>query len=158
MGVRFSRSAVVTGASSGIGLACALRLAEAGFRVFAGIHREEPDSLRRLSVAGLTPMLFDVTDPLSIADAARSVSHAVGPNGLNILVNNAGMVVPGSLGCLPIAEIRRQFEVNVFGQLAVTQAFLPLIRIATGRIVNIGSTGGRVAMPFIAPYNASKFG
>jgi NAD(P)-dependent dehydrogenase (short-subunit alcohol dehydrogenase family) len=151
-------AAVVTGASSGIGLACALRLDESGFRVFAGVRRVEDDAaLRRLGSDRLTPVFLDVTDPASIMSAVRIVTDSTGEIGLSALVNNAGIVVAGSLEFLPVKEIREQFEVNVLGQIAVTQAFLPLLRKGQGRIVNIGSVGGRIAMPFIGPYNASKF-
>ncbi len=155
---RESRSAVVSGASSGIGLACAKRLAEDGFRVFAGVRQaSDGRTLEALGLEGLSPLTLDITEAESIADARRVVEQALRPAGLSLLVNNAGIVVPGSLEFLPISEIRRQFEVNVFGHIAVTQAFLPLIRLGQGRIVNMGSTGGTIAMPFIGPYNASKF-
>ncbi len=152
------RAVVVTGTSSGIGRACALRLDKEGFRVFAAVRREEDGAaLRRSASARLSTILLDVTDETSIASAVATVSGAVGESGLAALVNNAGIVVPGPIEFLAVGDIRRQFEVNVFGQLAVTRAFLPLLRRGRGRIVNMGSVGGRIAMPFIAPYNASKF-
>jgi NAD(P)-dependent dehydrogenase (short-subunit alcohol dehydrogenase family) len=149
---------VVTGASSGIGKACALQLAQLGFQVFAGI-RQKADSatLQREASAGLTPIFLDVTDAASITSAADTVATAVGETGLAGIVNNAGIAVAGPLEFLPVSEIRKQLEVNVIGQIAVTQAFLPLLRQGQGRIVNIGSLGGRIAMPFVGPYSAAKF-
>jgi NAD(P)-dependent dehydrogenase (short-subunit alcohol dehydrogenase family) len=149
---------VVTGASTGIGEACALRLDRAGFRVFAGVRKEE-DGARVKAPASerLSPLIIDVTDAASIASAKDTVSAAVGDAGLAGLVNNAGVGVGGALEFLPLDDLRRQLEVNVIGQMAVTQAFLPLIRKGRGRIVNMGSIGGKVATPFLGPYNASKF-
>ncbi|MDQ5822880.1 MAG: SDR family oxidoreductase [Chloroflexota bacterium] len=152
------RAVVVTGASSGIGRACALRLDKEGFRVFAGVRREEDAAaLGRAASDRLSTIFLDVTDETSIASAVETVARAVGEAGLVALVNNAGILVPGPLEFLSVSDIRRQFEVNVFGQLAVTRAFLPLLRRGRGRIINMGSVGGKIAMPFIAPYNASKF-
>ncbi len=149
---------VVTGASSGIGAACALHLDRLGFRVFAGIRKPaDAEALRRQASDHLTPLSIDVADGLSVAAAAAAVAERVGAAGLGGLVNNAGIVVAGPLELLPIAEVRRQFEVNVIGQVAATQAFLPLLRRARGRIVNIGSISGRMATPFLGPYSASKF-
>lgn len=102
------------------------------------------------------PVILDVTEPTTIAAAVRTISDAVGGSGLGGLVNNVGLAVTGPLELLPLQELRRQFEVNVFGQIAVTQAFLPLIRAARGRIVNVGSVGARFALPFAGPPNASK--
>ncbi len=98
-----------------------------------------------------------MTDGASIAQAADAVLETVGDRGVAGLVNNAGVVVPGPLEFLDLGELRRQLEVNVIGQIAVTQAFLGALRRARGRVVNIGSIGGRVAHPFLGPYNASKF-
>lgn len=149
---------VITGASSGIGEACALHLDAAGWRVYAGVRREDDaQALHSRASARLSPVLLDVTDPASIARAAATVSHATGDRGLQGLVNNAGIVVPGALEFVDLGELRRQLEVNVVGQIAVTQAFLGSLRRARGRVVNIGSIGGRVAVPFIGAYNASKF-
>ncbi|HKP53035.1 MAG TPA: SDR family NAD(P)-dependent oxidoreductase [Chloroflexia bacterium] len=152
------RAVVVTGASSGIGEACALRLAELGFRVFAGVRKEEDgEALRSKASERLVPLLLDVTDAGSIASAARKVAESVGERGLGGLVNNAGIAVAGPLEFLPVEELRRQLEVNVVGQIAVTQAFLPMLRTGRGRMVNIGSVSGRVAAPLLGPYCASKF-
>ena len=101
--------------------------------------------------------MLDVTDESSIASAASAVSKVVGERGLAGLVNNAGITVPGPIEFLPIEDVRRQIDVNVIGQIAVTQAFLLMIRQGQGRIVNIGSIGGRMATPFLGAYAASKF-
>ena len=153
-----NRAVVITGASTGIGEACALRIDRLGFRVFAGVRRnEDADALREKASGRLTPVFLDVTVPASIQAAADSVTQAVGSAGLAGLVNNAGIAVAGPLEFLPVDELRRQLEVNVVGQVAVTQAFLPHLRQARGRIVNMGSIGGRLALPFLGPYAASKF-
>ncbi len=146
---------VVTGASTGIGNAAAVRLARSGFDVYAGV-RNEADA-ERLRAAGLRPLTIDVTDHASIATAADEVKTAVGTAGLAGLVNNAGIAVSGPLEFIPIEDWRRQLEVNVIGQVAAIQAFLPLIRAAKGRIVNVSSIGGRIALPLVGPYAASKF-
>jgi NAD(P)-dependent dehydrogenase (short-subunit alcohol dehydrogenase family) len=148
---------VITGASTGIGRACALDLARRGFSVFAGVRREvDADGLTGED-SRINPVILDVTDAASIAAAAARVSEAVGARGLAGLVNNAGVAVSGPLEYLPLDELRRQLEINLVGQVAVTQAFLPLLRRARGRVVNVGSIGGRVALPFLGPYAASKF-
>ncbi len=141
------RSVLVTGASSGIGAACAGRLARGGWKVFAGVRAEgaAPD--------GTTELILDVTD----ADAIARAREAVGER-LDGLVDNAGIAVASPLEYLPLDELRRQLEVNVIGQLAVTQAVLPAVRAARGRIVLIGSIAGTSALPFLGPYAISKFG
>jgi NAD(P)-dependent dehydrogenase (short-subunit alcohol dehydrogenase family) len=153
-----TRTALVTGASTGIGEACARRLDAMGWRVFAGVRREaDAEALRRGASPRLVPVRLDVTDAAQVGAAAGAVAAAVGDAGLDALVNNAGIVVAGPLECLPLAEVRAQLEVNVVGVVAVTQACLPLLRRARGRIVNIGSISGRSAAPFIGAYSASKF-
>jgi NAD(P)-dependent dehydrogenase (short-subunit alcohol dehydrogenase family) len=153
------RSVVVTGASSGIGKACALHLEGLGFRVFAGVRKEaDGERLRAESGGNVTPVSIDVTDQESIRAAAAQVSGTVGEQGLAGLVNNAGVAISGPLEFIPIEELRRQLEINLVGQVAVTQAFLALLRSGRGRVVNISSIGGRVALPFVGPYAASKFG
>ncbi len=153
-----SGAVVITGGSTGIGKACALYLDRLGFHVFAGVRRvSDGEAVTRESSGSITPLLLDVTNAASIGSAANAVAASVGEAGLRGLVNNAGIVVAGPLEFLPLDEIRKQFEVNIFGQIAVTQAFLPLLRRARGRIVNMGSISGRVAAPFIGPYAASKF-
>lgn len=153
------RAVLITGASTGIGRATALHLDAAGWRVFAGVRREEDAaSLRDAGSDRLVPLMLDVTDAEQIAAAAERIGEAVGDSGLDGLVNNAGIGVMGPLETIPIDDFRRQIEVNLTGQVAVTQAMLPLIRRATGRIVFISSGGGRMALPFGGPYHAAKFG
>ncbi len=148
---------LVTGASTGIGRACALTLDRAGFRVFAGVRKDaDAAALRTAASARLTPVFLDIADAASVAGAARQVGDAVGAAGLAGLVNNAGIGVAGPVEYLPLDDLRRQFEVNVFGQVAVTQACLPLLRRARGRIVNIGSVGDRLTIPFGGALCGSK--
>jgi NAD(P)-dependent dehydrogenase (short-subunit alcohol dehydrogenase family) len=144
---------VITGASTGIGWAAANALREKGLDVFAGVRKlEDADRVRE---AGLRPLTIDVTDSGSIAAAAEEVA-AAGP--LRALVNNAGVAVSGPVEYVPIDEWRKQLEINLIGQVAVTQAFLPQLRDGDGgRIVNVSSIGGRIALPLAAPYAASKF-
>ena len=147
---------VITGASTGIGEASALELGRRGFRVFAGVRREADAQRLKARSPDIAPLLLDVTDAGQIAAAAEAVGRAVGDAGLAGLVNNAGIVVAGPLEILPLDRLRSQFEVNVVGQIAVTQAFLPLLRKGRGRIVNMSSLNGRIASPYLAPYAASK--
>src|SRR5919204_489511 len=142
---------LVTGASTGIGEATVRRLLELDFDVAAGVRKDEDAD--RLSAAGARPVKLDVTDQASI-DAARA---RLGDAALAGLVNNAGIAVSFPLEFVPIEELRHQLEVNVIGQVAVTQAFLPALRKGRGRIVNVSSIGGRIALPLGGPYNASKF-
>ena len=143
------QSVVVTGASSGIGKAVALRLARAGWRVFGGIRREEDAAA--LLEHGIESLRLDVTVPAQIAAAGEVVGVE-----LHGLVDNAGIAIAAPLELVPLDELRRQLEVNVVGQVAVLQAFLPALRRARGRIVLVGSVGGRSALPFLGPYAASK--
>lgn len=149
---------VITGASTGIGKACALYLDQRGHRVFAGVRKEkDAESLRELGSSRLVPVMVDVTDHDSIVKAKDHVEAELAGEGLRGLVNNAGITVSGPAEFVPIDEVRRQFEINLFGHMAMTQAFLPMLRASKGRIVNIGSIGGRNALPFMSPYCASKF-
>ena len=158
MAANGGRAVVVTGASSGIGEACALRMDRLGWRVFAGVRKEaDGERLKQQASDRVAPITLDVTDEGQIAAAADTVGAAVGDAGLAGLVNNAGIGVGGPLEFLTPEDLRRQLEVNVIGQIAVTQKFLPLIRKGHGRIVNMGSIGGRIATPLLGPYNASKF-
>jgi NAD(P)-dependent dehydrogenase (short-subunit alcohol dehydrogenase family) len=147
---------LISGASTGIGLCCAQRLAELGFRVFAG-YRSDADA-ERLSMhhPNISPIRLDVTSAESIEEARRAVETALNGEGLAGLVNNAGIVVGGPLECLPLEAFRQQLEVNVTGVVALTQAFTPLLRQAKGRIVNMGSVAGISSLPFVGPYAASK--
>jgi NAD(P)-dependent dehydrogenase (short-subunit alcohol dehydrogenase family) len=143
---------VITGASTGIGRATALRLARGGFDVLAGVRREEDGAALRGEDGRIEPVLVDVTDAGQVAGLAERVAGAP----LAGLVNNAGIAVAGPLEGIPLDDVRRQYEVNVFGLLAVTQALLEPIRAGHGRIVNIGSIGGRINTPFVGPYSSSK--
>lgn len=152
------RSVLVTGASSGIGKECALHLASCGFQVFAGVRRQEDaDALASEGRGSLVPVLIDVTVSSSIRAAVKSVGAALDPDASFALVNNAGITVAGPLEVLPMDSLRQQFEVNVFGPVAVMQAFLPLLRARKGRIVIMGSVLGRVSPPIVGPYAAAKF-
>jgi NAD(P)-dependent dehydrogenase (short-subunit alcohol dehydrogenase family) len=149
---------VVTGSSTGIGRACALDLDRLGFKVFAGVRGDEAgERLRREASGALEPLILDVTDPEHVARAADRVSREAG-DGLAGLVNNAGIGVGGPLEVIPVSDFRRQIEVNLIGQVAVTQAFIPMLRRARGRLVFISSIGGLLVTPFMSPYHASKFG
>jgi NAD(P)-dependent dehydrogenase (short-subunit alcohol dehydrogenase family) len=150
-------SVLVTGASTGIGRATALLLSDRGFRVFAGVRRSEDATALVAEGAGIVPIILDVTNEKHIAKAAQEIAAAVGTDGLSGLVNNAGIASAAPLEFVPIVDLRHQLEVNVVGQVAVTQAVLPLLRLARGRIVNVTSIGGLVAGQMLGPYNASKF-
>ncbi len=153
-----ARSALVTGASTGIGRATAVELAANGWRVFAGVRREEDaDSLRAGTPGRIEPLLLDVTDQAQIAAAARLITEEVGAAGLDGLVNNAGIVLGGPIETLTMEDLRGLLEVNVVGQVAVTQALLKLVREARGRVVFVGSINGRLSIPFLSPYSASKY-
>ena len=148
---------LITGASTGIGEATARHLAGMGFQVFATVRREHDGAALAARSRNIHPVIMEVTDEPSITAAAEQVAGLTGARGLTGLVNNAGICVGGPLEFLPAEELRRQLEVNVIGYHAVTRAFLPLIRQGRGRIVNITSMFGRVALPMVGPYNASKF-
>ena len=152
------RAVVVTGASTGIGEAVALRFDRRGWQVFAGVRREaDAERLTRQAGSRLRTVMLDVTDEQMVGAAADTIRSAVGPGGLAGVVNNAGVALGGPVEFLPLDEWRRQLEVNVIGQIAVTKAVLPMIRQGRGRIVFIGSISGRVAAPMMGPYSASKF-
>jgi NAD(P)-dependent dehydrogenase (short-subunit alcohol dehydrogenase family) len=146
-------SVLVTGASRGIGRAAALRLASAGWDVYAGV-RSEADGAGLVAGAPdrVTPITLDVTD----AEQVAALPHSL-PARLDAVVNNAGVAVGGAIEALPVDQLRHQFEVNVVGQVAVTQAVLPLLRASRGRIVFISSISGMLASPMLGAYSASKF-
>jgi len=153
-------TALITGASTGIGRATALRLAASGWTVLAGVRRvDDGDALVAAAGERVVPIILDVTDAAQIAAAVARV-HEHGSldeyGRLDALVNNAGIGFGGPLELLPIDDLRAQFEVNVCGPVALTQALLPALRRARGRIVFVSSVGGRVPMAFTAPYAASK--
>jgi NAD(P)-dependent dehydrogenase (short-subunit alcohol dehydrogenase family) len=148
---------VVSGASTGIGRATALHLDSLGLSVFAGVRRtEDGEALRRDASNRLTPLRLDVTDNADVARAAEIVGDAVRDSRLAGIVNNAGIAVSGPVEFVPLELWRQQFEINLFGVVAMIQAFLPLLRESRGRIVTTGSLGGRLAQPMVAPYCASK--
>ncbi|MFZ3015326.1 MAG: SDR family oxidoreductase [Nitrospira sp.] len=158
MSIGDNRAVVITGASTGIGAACALHLDQLGFVVFAGVRKAEDGvALQKSSSDRLVPVELDVTDLVTIQKSYTVVLEATRDRGLFGLINNAGIAVVAPLEAVPIADLRQQLEVNVIGQVAVTQAFLPLVRQARGRIVNMGSIAGLAAMPLMGPYSASKF-
>jgi NAD(P)-dependent dehydrogenase (short-subunit alcohol dehydrogenase family) len=158
MAAHTTGAVVVTGASTGIGRATVLYLDQKGYTVFAGVRKQEDaNALEEDASEKLTPVTIDVTEADSIKAAEETVRDAVGKAGLVGLVNNAGVGFGGPVEYIPLEDYRQSFEVNYFGQIAVTQAFLPLLRRALGTIVNIASIGGRVASPFMSPYNGSKF-
>lgn len=157
------RSVVITGVSTGIGYAAAADLVSRGWRVFGSVRRAEDAARVQAALGeGFSPLLFDVSDEAAVAAAAAQVETALAGAPLAGLVNNAGVAVSGAVLHTPLQEYRRQFEVNFFGVVAVTQAFLPLLGARRnappppGRIVNISSVSGRIAYPFLSPYAASK--
>lgn len=151
------KSVVITGASTGIGRSCALALDRAGFKVFAGVRKEaDGESIRAEASDKLGWLHIDVTDHDSISRAVQRVEKEVGPAGLWGLVNNAGVAVSGPMELVRPEQLERQFRVNVFGTMAVIRAFIPLVERAGGRIVITGSQGGRLGVPMIGAYNASK--
>jgi NAD(P)-dependent dehydrogenase (short-subunit alcohol dehydrogenase family) len=150
---------VVSGTSTGIGAATATHLAAQGFQVFAGVRREEDgEALTKQAPDGLTAIRLDITDPATISAAVNTVARTVGASGLAGLVNNAGIVKPAPIEFQPLDDFREQLETNLVAHVAVTQAFLPLIRMGGGRIVNVGSIGGHLVLPIHGAYSASKFG
>lgn len=155
---READAVVVTGAASGIGRATAQVLAESGWHVFAGVRRATDGAGLRAAVRGrLTPLIVDVTDAAAVKEAAEAVRRVVGSGGIAGLVNNAGIGVTGPMGAVPLNALRRQYEVNLFGQVAVTQAFLSLLRAGRGRLINIGSIGDRLTLPYGGPLTSSKW-
>ncbi len=151
----FGELIVVTGASTGIGAATARELSGRGFPVIAGVRRDS--DAEALRAERIEPRKLDITDPTDVAALAERVAHDPAGRHLRALVNNAGIAVNAPVEALPIAEWRRQFEVNLFGHVAVTQALLPALLASSGTIVNISSIGGRVANATYGAYSASKF-
>nr|WP_093191654.1 SDR family oxidoreductase [Thiocapsa sp. KS1] len=153
-----AHAVLISGASSGIGRACALDLAAGGFRVFAGVRREtDAESLRRAGGDRLHPVMLDVTCEQDILKALGDIRQALDAGERFALVNNAGVALSGPLEATSSEALRDLFEVNVVGVLSLTRAALPLLRERRGRIVNIGSTSGRFASALLGPYCASKF-
>jgi NAD(P)-dependent dehydrogenase (short-subunit alcohol dehydrogenase family) len=153
------RSVVVTGAASGIGRSAALRFDREGWRVFAGVRSDrDGEALRAEASDRLVPLRLDVTSAEQISAACERISEEVGGSGLDGLVNNAGITIPFPLEALSLDDFRRLLDVNLTGQLALTQALLPQLRAARGRIVFVGSISSRRGMPMLAAYSASKAG
>ena len=159
-----SKNILITGASTGIGYDLVKIFLENGFRVFGSVRKQEDaDRLSAEFGAGFESLLFDVTDTPAIERAAVQLQEEIGSEGLAGLVNNAGIAVPGPFMDLKLEEFRYQFEVNVFGMIAVTQAFLPLLGAQQdhpalpGKIIQISSISGRMGMPFVSPYVGSKY-
>lgn len=152
------RAVLITGASSGLGEACALHMSRVGFHTIAGVRRpEDGERLRATAVGRLTPLDIDVTDEKSVKAAVHEVTELTGEAGLWGLVNNAGIAVTAPLECVPAELLRRQLDINVIGQVQVIQGFLPLLRTCAGRIVNVSSGLGNVALPYLGAYAASQF-
>jgi len=151
------RSVLITGASTGIGKECAVRMAEKGWRVFAGVRNDAAARALTESHDRILPLQLDVVEEASRRAAFEVVAAAQEGRGLDGLVNNAGIVVAGPMELMPIDAFRNQLEVNVTGLLAVTQTFLPLLMLAKGRVVHMGSSSGRVSAPLMGAYAASKF-
>jgi len=148
---------LLTGASTGIGRATALRLAASDWTVLAGVRKTaDGEALRTDGGERVIPLQLDVTDSAQIEQAAEQVGE-LAPGGLDALVNNAGSAVGGPLELISMDDLRRQFDVNFFGHVAVTQALIPALRRARGRIVLISSVGGLLTTPYLAPYHASKY-
>ncbi len=153
---------VITGCSSGIGFHCAIDLASRGWRVYAGVRRDEDgQNLARSAGQNVTPLLLDITCSHSLAKAFEFLNAELGETGLDALVNNAGLLISGPLELISLEQLRRQFDVNVFGTHAMTLAALPLMKkralnSGTARLVFIGSISGRMTPPFYGAYSASK--
>jgi NAD(P)-dependent dehydrogenase (short-subunit alcohol dehydrogenase family) len=147
----------ITGAGSGLGRAVAIKLAAKGYRVF-GTARSETDAadLEKASAGNAAVTLADITDQRAVTAWVGKVSDELGERGLDVLISNAGTLTPGPLEVIPLDDIRREFEVNVFGAMAVINGFLPALRKSRGRIVQIGAMTGRLPVPFDGPSSASK--
>jgi NAD(P)-dependent dehydrogenase (short-subunit alcohol dehydrogenase family) len=155
-----SKSVVITGASSGLGKAAAIRLSELGYRVFAGVRTEcSAAELCRVppSTGELIPVVLDVTDATSIARAGERVEQECSDTGLWAVINNAGVCISAPLECVPMDVMRTQLETNVVGALAVLQRLLPLLRASGGRIVNVSSGIGNIAPAYLGAYAATQF-
>ena len=149
---------LITGSSTGIGEACALKLHELGYEVFAGVRQaEDGQSLRQKTSERLHPVVVDITNAEQVKAAAETVRQGLGDRPLAGLINNAGISVGGPLEFVPIDRFRNQLEVNLIGHISVYQSFIPLLRQSQGRIINVGSIAGFFASPILGPYSASKY-
>jgi len=149
-----NEAVLVTGASTGIGYETTLHLASAGYTVYAGARKEADRERLEAVHPAVRPIILDVTVPADITRAVETIAASGLP--LRGVINNAGVAVAGPLEFLPLEEIRRQFEINVFAPVAVAQAALPLLRASTGRLIFVGSIAGRLSAPFVGPYSSSK--
>lgn len=156
------KTVVITGASTGIGRAAAEHLAGQGWKVFAGVRKHSDGEPLKQANANIVPLILDVAKPDQVKGAVETVSRALEGKTLDGLVNNAGIANMGPLALQPLDEIEQHFDVNVFGLMRATQAFLPLLGMDAGRegkpgrIVNITSVGGRLSAPFLGAYAATK--
>jgi len=151
------RSTAITGAGGGLGRDIALGLAAKGYRVFGtAMAGSEIADLQQASGGKVALSICDITDEKSVQSWARGVSDTLGEAGLDLLISNAGILTPGPLEVLPLAAVRREFEVNVFGAVSVMNAFLPALRKARGRIVQISTWTASLPLPFNGPSGASK--
>jgi NAD(P)-dependent dehydrogenase (short-subunit alcohol dehydrogenase family) len=149
---------IVTGASTGIGAATAKELARRGFHVLAGVRREaDAEALNAAGLAGLEPHILDITVESDVAAIAARVAGDPAHRPLRALINNAGIAVNAPVESLPLPQWRRQFEVNLFGHIAMTQALLPALLLSSGTVVNVSSVGGKVVLPTYGAYAGSKF-
>jgi NAD(P)-dependent dehydrogenase (short-subunit alcohol dehydrogenase family) len=147
---------LISGASTGIGKACAIHMARTGHSVWAGVRSQKNfDDVNKMNVRGLRPVFLDVTEDASVKECVSLITKTSGT--LNALVNNAGVAIGGPVEAVSMDDWHRQFETNFFGAIRLTQACLPLLRECKGRIVNMSSISGRMAFPFMGPYAASKY-
>ncbi|MFF3663803.1 SDR family NAD(P)-dependent oxidoreductase [Streptomyces olivochromogenes] len=150
-------SVAITGAGSGLGRDLALKLAKKGYRVFGtALQQDEVADLDKASNGAVSLAIVDITDESAVTTWVDQVSEELGDADLDVLISNAGILTPGPLEVLPLAAVKREFEVNVFGGLSVINAFLPALRTSRGRIVLIGAMTGRFPLPFNGPSSASK--
>jgi short-subunit dehydrogenase len=153
-----NRSLIISGTSSGIGKACVKSLDERGFKIFAAVRNiKDYKKIKSETSKNIIPLLLDLGDEKTIRSAYSVVSENVGESGLYGLVNNAAIAIGGPMEFMPLKDIRRQFEINLFGQIAMIQTFLPLLRKGGGRIINISSTNGWISFPFMGIYCATKY-
>ena len=150
-------TALITGTSTGIGAACVARLTADGWTVYAGVRRaEDGERLRRTYGDRVLPVTLEVTEPDDVRRVLDGIAAAVGGAGLQGLVNNAGIGIGGPVEYVSDADWRRVFDINLFAVVHLTREAMPLLRTGRGRIVHIGSIGGRIAAPGVGPYSASK--
>jgi NAD(P)-dependent dehydrogenase (short-subunit alcohol dehydrogenase family) len=157
MSAQSGRSAVITGAGSGLGRDLALQLAAKGYVVFGtALAAAEVEDLKSASGGRVSLAVCDITKPEAVKAWAGGVSEALGEAGLDLLINNAGILTPGPIEVLPLDAIRREFDVNVFGAISVINAYLPALRKARGRVVQVSTWTASVPLPFNGPSGASK--